>query len=88
MSVKKFIELAQALDRALASEEWQLAEDLLEERRRVLESLRPGSLDEVSRAEIQAIDERCMKRLMKVQSGLLSEAKRRQRVAQYGSQDH
>ena len=88
MTIAKFLELAQALDRALTNEEWQLAEDLLEERRRVLESLRPGSLDEASRAEIQAIDARCMKRLTEVQSGLLSEAKRRQRVAQYGSQDH
>ena len=84
----KFLELAQALDRALANEEWQLAEDLLEERRRILESLQPGSLDEASRTQIQDIDKRCMKRLMRVQSGLLSEAKRRQQVAQYGSQDH
>ena len=82
-----FLELAKALDAALSSEEWQLAEDLLEERGRVLESLKPGSLDEASRKQIQAIDERCMKRLTEVQSDLLLEAKRRQRVAQYGLKD-
>ena len=41
-----------------SSEEWQLAEDLLEERGRVLESPLPGSLDEASRRQIQAIDNR------------------------------
>lgn len=87
MSMTKFLELAKALDAALSSEEWQLAEDLLEERGRVLESLKPGSLDEASRRQIQAIDNRCMKRLVEVRSSLLSEAKRRQRVAQYGAQD-
>ena len=87
MTVEKFLELAQALERALASEQWQLAEDLLEERRRILESLQPGSLDEPSRTQIQAIDARCMKRLTEVQSDLLLEAKRRQRVAQYGLKD-
>ncbi|MEC7750692.1 MAG: hypothetical protein VX405_04205 [Myxococcota bacterium] len=87
-TVLKFIELAEALERALSQKQWELAEDLLAERQRVLELVEPGSLDDASRDRIRSIDGRCMKYLIEMQTSLVSEAKRRQRVARYGSSDY
>lgn len=81
---RRFLDLCKELEKAISMDQWDLAEDLLEERHRLIEKQQPGVLTQAGEEEINQADERVRALIQEKRKELLGSVRRRQDIARYG----